>query len=235
MSGQINHVSLDVWQTIILSNLEFKKRRNQLLAEHFAIKKPFAFVESVAKKRQAWCTEVNELGGKALESVDILLLILKDCDVDTRAVSSHLLSQFYTLMEVLFLEYPPIVLDPEIFPILEQLKSHGITVSLLSNTGLINGCSLNKFFDQVDLRFDFTIFSDEIGFSKPSPIVFEEVFNKIRSRKNIGLKEIVHIGDNRKADFDGATSFGFRAYLVDTTENTVSSYIKRNVFNLRNA
>ena len=118
MSLPIKHISLDVWQTLIHSNLEFRKKRNQLLADHFQIKKPFTFVENAAKNRQAWCTQANELVGKNLDSFEIVLLILHDCELPISEISADLLLSFYEQMEILFLEFPPQLIEENLFSLM---------------------------------------------------------------------------------------------------------------------
>jgi putative hydrolase of the HAD superfamily len=233
VSLPIKHISLDVWQTLIHSNLEFRKKRNELLADHFNIKKPFGFVETAAKTRQAWCTQVNELVGKNLDSFEIVLLILQDCAIDSKSISIDLYAKFYTQMETLFLEHPPVLAEQQLFLWLTQVRQHNISVSLLSNTGLIKGETLNKFFQRLNLNFDFALYSDEIGFSKPNPKAFDLVYQKSRAIKNLLPKEIVHVGDNLNADYAGALAVGFQAQLIDHSENTVSSYLSKHVFNIR--
>jgi putative hydrolase of the HAD superfamily len=229
---QIKHISLDVWQTLIQPNLEFRKKRNQLLADYFKIKKPFAFVENAAKARQAWCTQVNELVGKNLDSFEIVLLILQDCEIDIKDLSVDLYLTFYKQMEVLFLEYPPTLIEDNLLSLLEQVKRSEISISLLSNTGLIKGLTLTKFFQRTNLPIDFALYSDEIGFSKPNAKAFELVYKKLCAHKNLLAKEIVHVGDSKRADYEGACMFGFQAYLIDRSENTLSNYLNKNVFNV---
>jgi putative hydrolase of the HAD superfamily len=62
--------------------------------------------------------------------------------------------------------------------------------------------------------FSFQIYSDETGFSKPSKEMFQLVHNEIKSLKSIEKKEVIHIGDNKIADYDGAIKFGFDALLI---------------------
>ena len=234
MSLAVKHISLDVWQTLIHSNLEFRKKRNQLLADHFNIKKSFAFLEAAAKTRQAWCTHANELVGKNFDSFEIVLLILHDCDVAISEITADLYLKFYEQMENLFLEFPPLLIEQNLFSLLGQLKDREVSVSLLSNTGLIKGQTLNRFFQNQHLHFEFSLFSDEIGFSKPNSKAFDLVFQKaISTKKDIMLTEIVHVGDNRNADYEGALSFGFQAQLIDHRENSVYSYVTKNVLNIR--
>ena len=62
--------------------------------------------------------------------------------------------------------------------------------------------------------FSFQIYSDETGFSKPNKEIFQLVYNQIESLKSIAKKEVIHIGDNKIADYNGAIKFGFNALLI---------------------
>lgn len=58
--------------------------------------------------------------------------------------------------------------------------------------------------------FDHFVFSDEHGFSKPHPSVFESVAKAF----NVELKDIVHIGDRPHNDIGGPHAVGARGVLL---------------------
>ena len=89
-------------------------------------------------------------------------------------------------------------------------------MSILSNTGFIKGYTLRKIITDYELEqyFSFQIYSDEVGFSKPNYKTFQLVYDQINSSKKITKKEVLHIGDNSVADYDGAIKFGFSAHLL---------------------
>ena len=72
---------------------------------------------------------------------------------------------------------------------------------------LLNFYELNNY-------FSFQIYSDEVGFSKPNKEIFNLVFDSINKITTIEKKEILHIGDNIIADYNGAINFGFDAFLI---------------------
>ncbi len=53
-------------------------------------------------------------------------------------------------------------------------------------------------------------FSDEVGVFKPDKAIFREV----AVRMGVAEKEILHVGDRAKEDFEGARAAGCKAYLV---------------------
>ena len=59
------------------------------------------------------------------------------------------------------------------------------------------------------------IFSDVAKISKPNPQIFDLVYDSINKIKPLKKNEILHIGDNVFADFQGAINYGFHAQLVE--------------------
>lgn len=108
--------------------------------------------------------------------------------------------------------------------ILSYLKEKSYTINLSSNTGFVEGDILRPVLEEMGILkyFDFLVFSDEINASKPSSHFFEVVHQQTSVAKN----EILHIGDNPKADYMGAKSFGFDALLI-TDDNYTLDDIKR--------
>ena len=50
--------------------------------------------------------------------------------------------------------------------------------------------------------------------SKPNPKIFKIVYNEICLIKEINRAEVLHIGDNMIADYNGAREFGFNSLLI---------------------
>ncbi|MGE8424054.1 MAG: HAD family hydrolase, partial [Sphingobacterium siyangense] len=100
--------------------------------------------------------------------------------------------------------------------VFEAIVSKGKTLSLLSNTAFLDGTVLRRVLEYYELSdfFSFQLYSDEIGVSKPNNTAIELVFQKIRQQRTIKKKDIVHIGDNQKADYNGAINYGFNAILI---------------------
>jgi putative hydrolase of the HAD superfamily len=58
-------------------------------------------------------------------------------------------------------------------------------------------------------HFSFCVFSDEVGASKPKPIVFE----RASAGLGVPLANIAHVGDRESNDVDGPLALGMRAIL----------------------
>ena len=64
-------------------------------------------------------------------------------------------------------------------------------------------------------HFDAFVFSDELGYAKPAPQVFEAAAKEL----GVALSEIVHVGDRPHNDVVGAHSVGARAILLTVAKD----------------
>lgn len=221
----IRFLSFDLWLTLIKSNPLFKKERADFIAERFnpkgySSRKVFSIIQDIDRS----CDCHNEISGKKMATELMYELILKELGFKSDSIDQQLLSEVKISVNELFYQYPPMMLNDQIIPMLIQLKREGYALNISSNTGFIEGVYLlkSKILWELFRLFDFAIFSDEIDASKPSPLFFEQVFKRIDGEK----LEVLHIGDNFKADFLGAQGFGFNALLIENRDYTIE-FIKK--------
>ncbi|WP_276964021.1 HAD family hydrolase [Chryseobacterium sp.] len=209
------HFSFDLWLTLIKSHPEFKTKRVELFSSFFNVDKPIERVAKTVKYYDNLCNTINEVTGGNINTFEIYLMILGALDVDVKELNKEKLNAFYAKSEDLFLEYRPVVIFENIHDFFEDIKNQGKTINILSNTGFIKGKTMRKFLihENLDQYIDFHIYSDEINCSKPNPLIFQEVKNNIKD-KDLPLHQILHIGDNPVADYQGAKDFGFSAHLL---------------------
>ncbi|MFW9928555.1 MAG: HAD family hydrolase [Candidatus Thorarchaeota archaeon] len=95
--------------------------------------------------------------------------------------------------------------------ILETIHSSGYKIGLVSNTGLDPSWRVQELlkYYNIDHYFDIMSFSDQLGYLKPHP----KVFQQIKSLFNLNLNEIVMVGDDPTADIMGAKLMGVHAIL----------------------
>ena len=211
-----NHFSFDLWLTLIKSNPQFKSKRNLLFKDFFEVECAIEKVNEVVRYYDVLCNNINENTGLNIDTYEIYYLILNALNVKVNDIDTKRLNLFYKETELLFMEYKPQLLFPKIDSLFDEIKAQGKTMNILSNTGFIKGYTLRKIIAdyQLDQYFDFQIYSDEIGFSKPNHKTFQLVYDQINSSKQLIKKEVLHIGDNSIADYDGAIKFGFAAHLL---------------------
>ena len=215
----MKHFSFDLWLTIIKSNPLFKSKRVTFFHEHYNFSKHSEKeIKNVFRKVDLMCNQVNESVGFNLDTKEMYLMVLYLLNENSIDYSKIDINKLYDQMENLVLSYPPVIINQKIVPILQTLKEKNKTVSLLSNTGFIEGKTINKILKNLDLKkyFDFEIYSDEQNISKPNQMLFEIVFKKTCEihESSLKTKDIMHIGDNPIADIQGAKNYGMSTFQV---------------------
>ena len=217
----IKNISFDLWMTLIRSHPEFKLKRAELISETFNIKtispkEIDGFIRSVDNVFDRY----NMISGKKLSANKMYQELLQRLVPKSEEVTLEATIKFRNQADALFLEYRPVFMNDNSPQILSQLKNDGYILNLSSNTGFIEGETLRATLADLGIieYFDFLIFSDEIDASKPSSHFFQHVYNHINAAKN----EVLHIGDNPKADYQGAKNFGFNALLITDPNYTIN-------------
>lgn len=215
-TGIYRHFSFDLWLTLIRSHPEFKQQRNILLKDFFRLDNPLDEVSATVRHYDVLCNRISELTGLHFDGSQIYCLVLQALGQDISGISRTQLEQFYTETELLFLQYAPQLIHPDIHLLLRQIRDQGKTASILSNTAFIRGSTLDKLLEQYELLqyFTFRLYSDETGFSKPNKKVFDLLYDKTATMGIREAKNILHIGDNPEADYEGALQAGLSAFLI---------------------
>lgn len=97
----------------------------------------------------------------------------------------------------------------DVLPVLDALASHGFPLAIVSNWDerlrpLLKALRLDSYFETI-------VVSCEVAFPKPSPVIFEFTAQKL----GLPPQQILHVGDHAAEDFDGATSAGFHARILN--------------------
>ncbi|MGQ0766438.1 MAG: HAD family hydrolase [Gemmatimonadota bacterium] len=119
--------------------------------------------------------------------------------------------------------YPPSLL-PGTAPAIAKLRTR-FRLAIVSDTGFASGNAQNRLLSQDGLFdcFDATVYSMDIGHSKPRP----EIFNAALQSLGISADEALHIGDNERTDVGGALSVGMRAIRLDAVREGGPSRAER--------
>ena len=213
---QHQHFSFDLWLTLIKSHPEFKNKRNLLFKDFFEIDCSMDKLAEVIRYYDLLCNNINEKTGLNFDTFEIYYFILNALNVNIDQIGTEKLTQFYNETELLFMKFRPDLIDSKIQIVFKQIVEQAKTINILSNTAFIKGITLRKVLDHYELSpyFSFQIFSDEVGFSKPNPAIFQMVYDEILKNKSIDKKDVLHIGDNKIADYNGALNYGFDALLL---------------------
>jgi putative hydrolase of the HAD superfamily len=98
---------------------------------------------------------------------------------------------------------------PDAVPAIDELASRGINLGVISNWDerllpLLHKLDLAKYFEAI-------IVSCDVGFPKPSPVIFEQAARKLGEAPEF----ILHVGDNLEQDAEGAAAAGYQARWLD--------------------
>ncbi|WP_448702414.1 HAD family hydrolase [Mucilaginibacter sp. AW1-3] len=222
------HYSFDLWLTLIRSNPLFKQRR----ALHFyhnynSLQKPLEEVERIFRQVDLLGNSINEATGKNIDADELYLMVISLLNEGQVALTDIDLPALFTDMEALLFEYLPLLYSDDTAQVLSLLKQTGCSISILSNTGFIKGATLRKVLQKLDIAryFDFQLYSDEAGLSKPNKAFFELMLAEISKIRYVPLTQVIHIGDNPKADIWGAEAVGINSLLVNSNNIPVKNLI----------
>jgi putative hydrolase of the HAD superfamily len=226
------HYSFDLWMTLIKSNPTFKTERAKFFYKNFnTTKKSIEEVVSIFRQVDLMCNCINEKTGNNIDADEMYLMVISLMNDFNTTFSEINLNWLYDEMELLLFKYMPTVYCDETFNSLDKLKQKSCgSFSISSNTAFIKGKTLRKVLPHLALApfFDFQLYSDEIGISKPDRRFFDLIFKAVNStptNRNILLNEIVHIGDNPKADIEGALSAGISSIQINSNNTTILSLL----------
>ena len=102
--------------------------------------------------------------------------------------------------------------------LLRKLKQSGVTLGVVSNWD----SRLHTILKSTGLAdyFDFILASAEVGSAKPDKKIFIEAIR----RSEVNAQEICHIGDDFRADIQGAHSAGIEAILIDRNKKQKNDF-----------
>ncbi|MEJ2880790.1 HAD family hydrolase [Pedobacter sp. GR22-6] len=222
------HYSFDLWLTLIKSNPSFKSERARYFHDHYNVTgKSLEEVNAIFRQVDLMVNSINEKTGKNIDADEMYLMVISIINDFSTAFQDIDIEAVYTRMEALVLEHMPLIYCDRSIGVLEQLKADGnSTLSLLSNTGFIKGVTLRKVLKHhgLDQLLDFQLYSDEVRLSKPNQQFFQLMLDTIDRKKHLelGLHEVIHIGDNPHADLRGAEAMGIKGFLINSNHLTIS-------------
>lgn len=226
---QIKHYSFDLWFTLIKSNPTFKKERAKYFFEHYnSLHKPIEEVEFIFRQVDLMSNATNEKTGKNLDADEMYAMVLYQLNDGLQSMQEVDLHAMYQKMDELIFDNSPTIFHDETFAVLDRIKNiAGVTLNLLSNTAFVKGATLRVILDNLKLSpyFDFQIYSDEVGVSKPNLAIFKIMLDNIytvRKSKDISNLEILHVGDNPNADMKGALAAGMQALLINSNDKRIT-------------
>jgi HAD superfamily hydrolase (TIGR01549 family) len=230
-------VTFDFWDTLAADDSDEPKRRARGLPTK-AEARAELFAESITANyphvsyEQAICayTEANErfrtdwLQNHHTPAVPVRLYYAYE-SLDLRPEPGEYSRMVREVDELIrAIETMEIRIPPDFAPGVQnmlQLLSEEYQLGVISDTIHTNGRGLRHLLQQQGILqyFDYFVFSDEMGMSKPSTAVFYQ------AAIGLGLppQQLVHVGDRESNDVEGPLSIGMRSILYTGVKDRGSS------------
>ncbi len=215
----IRAVTFDFWDTLVADDSDEPRRaqlglptkpqaRLQLLLDEILFYHPAFTPEQIAKAfeqanqrfRHAWKNEYRTPSVAArLQEVYTAL------DIPTTPGFSEVVRR----VEEMELMIPPQFV-PGVRETIEQLARR-YKLGIVSDTIHTSGRGIRTLLERQGILDNFSgfVFSDEVGASKPAPVVFE----RATAALDVPLSQIVHVGDRESNDVEGPRAVGMKAIL----------------------
>lgn len=221
----IHAITFDLWDTVFVDDSDEPKRADEGLAP-----KPVARRDLVERFLDGHGPVARELIDVAYDTTDAafrqvwygqnitwtvrerLGVLLKGLGRELPAEAMHDLVRLHEDMEL----GPRPDIAAGVAEALEEL--HGrYRLGVISDAIFSPGRALRKLLEYYDLLkyFDSFVFSDEIGFAKPTGAVFETAAGEL----GVELAEVVHIGDREEKDVAGPQAAGAKAILCTVVKD----------------
>lgn len=210
----INHISFDLWGTLLKSNPEYRYAQAQYYKEFVQENlRQEVFDPASVLKAASTCADtmigylgidINPLGYAGLALAEQIML------TDTAAELVHWLKQGF---QEIAISNPPALIHADTIEILVELKEKGKTLSVGSNTGYIESKTMFRLLRKLGINhlFDFHVFSDTTYACKPRMKFFKSIRDQVGQIPAV----ILHVGDTNTFDVYPAKEYGFQSFLVD--------------------
>lgn len=218
----IDTVTFDLWQTLIIDNRELgRSRAARRLEETLKCLEEsgyyFDYVRIQEAYRQCYriCREIH-LEGRDYSFDQQVLIFIENIDARLpQELSKGTIETINYWYGEAFFDFPPPV-DPMAYDVLRRIKDNGYKIGLISNTGMTPGRLFRRYLSDNDLLdfFDVLTFSDEALLCKPSVAIFSLTLDSLGSSSGKSL----HVGDHVKNDIFGANNAGMKSVLLGTAE-----------------
>lgn len=217
----ISAVAFDLWETLLTDTPELSRRQERLrlerMEEILVARGLAATAERIERAyRQLWhrCQELYWSEDRDIPCRTQIEHFLEALELDPRSFDEEVLLALEESYANAAVEILPAIVDgaPEV---VRELKSRGLRVGLVSNTGRTPGSALRDILDRLGLAssIDAMVFSNEHGRCKPETSIFEELHRGL----GVPYEETVFVGDNPYADVHGAQRCGMRGVLFIPT------------------
>ena len=214
----ITSVTFDLWQTLLLDNRELGRARAQVRLEGAqnalrAWGKEFdiEFLREAYRLCYRQCHRIREdnLDISFREQVEMFINNIEPGLVEN--LDEETIQEIYRTYSDSFFVHPPVP-HVDAVRVLRDVKSMGLNIGLISNTGMTPGEAFRKYLDQQGMLeyFDTLTFSDEVKLSKPSDEIFLLTLRSMGAEPHL----TAHVGDHVQNDVVGAKRCGLKTVWI---------------------
>lgn len=202
--GRVKAISLDVWNTLIEGNPEYKHLRKKYFSDRYGL--DAEFVEKQWKLIGDGQDHCQMLTNQPFQQKQLVYLAMLAMGIDHKTVNKDL-PMVISALKNGFLTYPPLLKEPDLPTRLLFLQGMGYELVISCNTGMASGNDVTKVLRHhglFPLRPDKAVFSDSARVAKPHKEFWQLVYDKVNQfrtlKGHIYPEEILHLGDNVLAD-----------------------------------
>jgi len=222
--ANIKAITFDLWETLLLDELGFGKKRAQLRivgVSQILHRSGYSFSDTDLWKAYVSCSNIcNEIRieGRDISFLEQVGKFLEQIEPDLpNHLSQGIMDNIAMAYDKPFMDFPPLF-HACTHSILSELKSKGYLLGLISNTAMTPGSTFRSYMSEVGILkyFDVLIFSNEVGFAKPSKDIFQSALKVLR----VDPTRVIHVGDDLKRDVEGAKLAGFRTIWITRSHDS---------------
>ena len=214
----ITAVTFDLWQTLLLDNRDLGRARAQVRLEgtQAALLRAghdysLEHIRDAYRACYRYCHRVreNNLDVSFREQVEVFIDNISPGLV--ARLDEEIVQEVMRVYADSFFVHPPVP-HSDAVDVLRDVKSMGLRLGLISNTGMTPGVTFRAFLDQQGMLkyFDTLTFSDEVKLAKPS----DEIFMMTLRSLGATPAQAVHVGDHVENDVIGAKRCGLKTVWI---------------------
>ena len=216
--GDISVVTFDLWQTLILDRRDLGLARTQIRLEgtrdalaRFGEDYDLEHIREAYQGCYRQCQQIRNEGLDVSFREQVGIFIDNISTDLTNRLNRDTTEEIVRVYADSFLVHPPAV-HVDALTVLGDLKAMGLSLALISNTGMTPGATFRDFMETEKMLsyFDALTFSDEVKLSKPS----KEIFLMTLRSMGASPAQAVHVGDHLVNDVVGAKRSGLTTVWI---------------------
>ena len=216
--SELKAVTFDLWQTLLLDNRELGRARTLVRlegAQSVLARLGMDFdLETIRLGYRACyreCQRVREEHRDLSFRQQVEFFIDQIEDGLLSGLDAEAVDEIEGIYSDSFFVHPPLP-HRDAVAVLRDVKAMGLSVGLISNTGMTPGVAFRRFLEEKGMLgyFDTLTFSDEVLLSKPS----DEIFLMTLRAMGATPEQSIHVGDHVKNDVVGANRCGLKTVWI---------------------